>query len=125
MMISAIRLFSDDDGRSHVEQGRIEWADGGTRSASVDTTSAAFQETGSGGSLDWHTAPRRQYVITLSGVLDFVTRDGEGFRLEPGVVLVAEDTVGTGHQWRLVGTDPWRRLYVGISDGADTGFLAQ
>ena len=61
-------------------------------------------------------------MITLAGVLDFVTRDAETFRLEPGTVLVAEDTDGTGHRWELLGDVPWRRLYVGLADDAESGF---
>jgi hypothetical protein len=58
------------------------------------------------------TAPLVQYVITLSGTLEFTTRDGETFVLRPGEVLLAADTTGTGHRWRLVDNQPWRRLYV-------------
>jgi hypothetical protein len=32
-----------------------------------------------------------QYVITLSGTLEFTTRDGETFVLRPGEVLLAAD----------------------------------
>lgn len=123
-MIRAVRLVNDDQGRAHVQHGRIDLPQHAVRSAAVACTTAAFQETASGGSLDWHTAPRRQYVITLSGVLDFTTRDGEVFRLEPGIVLVAEDTVGTGHRWQLIGDDPWQRLYVGLAENAGSGFIA-
>jgi hypothetical protein len=42
---------------------------------------------------------------------------------EPGHVLLAEDTAGSGHQWRLEGTDPWRRMYVVLADGADVPFV--
>jgi quercetin dioxygenase-like cupin family protein len=77
-------------------------------------TGLRFEETAAGGSLDWHTAPHVQYVVTLSGVLEFVTRDGETFLLRPGDVLLAEDTAGSGHRWRLVGDEPWRRLYITI-----------
>jgi len=53
-----------------------------------------------------------QYVISLSGTLEFTTRDGETFVLSPGEVLLAGDTTGTGHRWRLIDDQPWRRLYV-------------
>jgi uncharacterized cupin superfamily protein len=53
-----------------------------------------------------------QYVITLSGTLEFTTRDGETFVLRPGEVLLAADTTGTGHCSRLIDDQPWRRLYV-------------
>jgi hypothetical protein len=52
-----------------------------------------------------------QYVITLSRTLKFITRDGETFVLRPGEVLLAADTTGTGHRWRLIDDQPWRRLY--------------
>ena len=50
--------------------------------------------------------------MTLSGTLEFTTRDGETFVLRPGDVLLAADTTGTGHRWRLIDDQPWRRLYV-------------
>ena len=65
----------------------------------------------------------RQLVVTLAGTLVFTTRDGEEFILTPGDVLLAEDTVGSGHQWRLVGEDPWRRLYVVLAAGAAVPFV--
>lgn len=123
-MITAIRLWNDDSGASHVEHGRIDLAPDTARSLAVRATDTVFAETRIGHALAWHTAPRRQYVITLTGVLDFATRDGESFRLQPGIVLVAEDTVGTGHRWEFVGGEPWRRMYVGIADGTHSGFVA-
>jgi hypothetical protein len=33
----------------------------------------SFEETQAGASLDWHNASHRQYVITLSGRLEFET----------------------------------------------------
>ncbi|MGV3632881.1 MAG: hypothetical protein ACO1NY_00915, partial [Pseudorhodoplanes sp.] len=66
--------------------------------------------------LDWHVAPCRQYVVTLSVTLEFTTRDGETFVLKPGDVLLAEDTTGTGHRWRLIDDQPWRRMYVELAD---------
>ncbi len=45
-------------------------------------------------------APEKQFVITLSGTLEFVTPDGEKFVVRPGDVLLAEDNAGEGHKWR-------------------------
>ncbi len=88
------------------------------------STRVTAEETASGGTLAWHTAPVRQLVVTLAGTLVFTTRDGEEFTLTPpGDVLLAEDTVGSGHQWRLVGEEPWRRLYVVLADGAEVPFV--
>jgi len=105
-MIRCIHLPTGPGGRSHVEY--ITLPIGTVQEA----TAIRFEESPAGSTLDWHTAPRVQYVITLSGTLEFTTRDGETFVLRPGDVLLAADTTGTGHRWRLVDDKPWRRLYV-------------
>jgi quercetin dioxygenase-like cupin family protein len=84
---------------------------------------ATVEETAGGAALTWHTAPVRQLVVTLSGTLIFTTRDGEEFTLRPGDVLLAEDTAGSGHQWRLEGSDPWRRMYVVLAPDAEVPFV--
>jgi quercetin dioxygenase-like cupin family protein len=105
-MTRCIHLFTGPDGRSHVREAPLPLG-------VVQTVSLAhFEETAAGSSLDWHTAPHKQYVITLTGTLEFTTRDGETFLLRPGDVLLAEDTTGSGHRWRLMDDQPWRRLYV-------------
>src|SRR5437016_6131102 len=73
---------------------------------SCSACSSATRRSPPGASLDWHDAPQRQLVVTLTGTLEFVTRDGERFRLAPGDVLLAEDTAGGGHRWRLVDDQP-------------------
>ena len=60
----------------------------------------------------------------MSGTLDFVTRGGQHFELAPGDVLLAEDTAGTGHAWKLVDDNPWRRIYVVLGQGATVPFEA-
>jgi quercetin dioxygenase-like cupin family protein len=104
--IRCIRLWTGEDGLSHVEERTIP--DGTLEPAA----GVRFAETPAGSALDWHTAPQRQYVLTLSGTLEFVTRDGERFVLRPGDLLLAEDTAGSGHRWRLIDDQPWRRAYV-------------
>lgn len=116
-MIRCVRLWSDAAGRSHVEHGTIA-APLGSLSAAVAAVDVRFEESPPHAALDWHTAPHRQLVLTLTGHLEFVTRDGEQFVLEPGLVLLAEDTVGTGHQWSSVGEAGWRRAYVVLGDAA-------
>ena len=89
------------------------------------TASISFQETQSGGTFAWHDAPVRQFVITLSGTLDFQTRKGEHFTIRPGDILLAEDTTGSGHSWRLVDEEPWRRAYVILAPGVSVPFVAK
>lgn len=117
MGFALVRLYTGQDGQSHVESGALELPRlKGTahRSQSWSATEVSFEESPPGSSLDWHCAPVRQYVITLSGTLQFETRLGETFSLAPGVILQAEDTHGGGHKWRLTDDQPWRRVYVGL-----------
>jgi len=125
-MIQCIRLWTGDDGESHFEEGSIELVSGthgDLLSGKMPAATVSLQETASGGTLDWHTAPVRQLVITLSGTLDFQTRAKQHFTLKPGIVLLAEDTVGGGHSWRLIDAEPWRRIYVVLAPGAQVPFV--
>lgn len=117
MAIKLIRLYTGSDGQSHFTVGRMEWdqleADSAL-SRSEPAQSIHFEETKAGANLDWHNAPHRQYVITLSGRLEFETRTGARQVVEPGDILLAEDTSGGGHRWRLIDDQPWRRVYVTV-----------
>jgi hypothetical protein len=44
--------------------------------------------------------------------------------MRPGDVLLAEDPVASGHQWRLDGPDPWRRMYLVLVPGTEVPFVA-
>jgi quercetin dioxygenase-like cupin family protein len=121
--VRLVRLFTGTDGQTHVEDGEVAMAPLGRDAASPwsEVEQLRFQETPAGASLDWHTAPHRQYVVTLSGTLEFETRGGERVRVGPGDVLLAEDTTGGGHRWRLVDDQPWRRVYAQLpADDATT-----
>jgi hypothetical protein len=78
-------------------------------SAKFPIASVSFQQTNSDPKLGWHPDPARQLVITLSGALEFTTHDGR-FSLRAGDILFTEDTVA-GHDWNLLGEQPWRRVY--------------
>jgi len=125
-MIRCVRIWTAEDGNSSFEEGKIDLV-GGARgdilSGNVPVTSISFRETKSGGTFDWHDAPARQFVVTLSGTLDFVTRRGEHFSIRPGDILLAEDTAGSGHSWKLVDDQPWRRAYVILAPGVDVVFV--
>jgi quercetin dioxygenase-like cupin family protein len=130
-MIRCVRLWTSDDGDdeyAYFEEGVIELTAGPLGDWLSDKLSVAtisFQETASGGAFAWHTAPVRQLVLTLSGTLKFQTREGEHFLLHPGNILLAEDTVGSGHSWKLTDDSSWRRAYVVLQPGATVPFRAR
>jgi quercetin dioxygenase-like cupin family protein len=115
--IRAFKLYTGPDNASHVLEGTIDLKD------RVDVVAIHFKETAAHSSYDWHPDPEPQYVITLSGTLEFHTRDGETFILRPGDVLLAEDNTGSGHKWRLIDDQPWRRAYVVLKPGAKDSFV--
>jgi quercetin dioxygenase-like cupin family protein len=117
--IRAFKLYTGPDRTSHVLEGTVDEKD------RTDVIAIHFKETPAHSSDDWHPSPEPQYVITLSGVLEFTTRDGETFVVRPGDVLLSEDIVGTGHKWRLTGDQPWRRAYVVLKPGAKDSFVAK
>jgi quercetin dioxygenase-like cupin family protein len=116
-MIRAYLLYTGPDGNSHVVNGSIHGGD------MVEAESVLFKETPANSSFDWHNAPTHQYVITLSGILEFTTLGGETCTIHPGDVLVATDLTGSGHKWRLINDEPWKRAYVVFKEGADTQFI--
>ena len=116
-MLHAFKLLTGPDNASHVLEGSIAEGD------LTDVLTVQVKETPAHSTFDWHDAPTLQYVITLSGTLEFTTRDGETFILRPGDVLVAEDTIGSGHKWRLIDDQPWRRVYVVLKPGARDLFV--
>jgi uncharacterized cupin superfamily protein len=117
--IRAFKLYTGPDHASHVLEGTIDEKD------CTDVIAMHFKETPAHSSNDWHPSPEQQYVITLSGTLEFTTRDGETFVVQPGDVLLSEDSLGTGHQWRLTDNQPWRRAYVVLKPGAKDSFVAK
>jgi hypothetical protein len=127
-MIRCVRLWTGADNNSHFEDGVIaleQGARGDVLTGKLPVSTVSFQETASGGSFAWHDAPVRQLVITLAGTLDFETRGGEHFILQPGDILLAEDTTGGGHKWKLIDQAPWRRIYVVLTQDAAVPFQAK
>jgi hypothetical protein len=77
-----------------------------------------FRETPAGGALDFHTAPRRQFVITLSGIGEIECGDGSRRRVGPGDIMLAEDTTGQGHITREI-QGPRRGLFIPLPPDFD------
>ncbi len=103
--MKVLRVYSGDDGESHFEDIEIPLKDLGQigkLSKRMDATGVVFRTTDGDYEFDWHTAPRRQFVINLDAAVELEVGDGSVRRMEPGSVLLAEDLTGRGHISRAV-----------------------
>ena len=110
-----VRLYTGPDNQSHFEDIDVPMKDGGKigfLSEKVKATGLVFRETGGDYDYDFHTAPRRQYVVNLEGEVEIEVGDGTKRILRSGDVLLAEDTTGQGHISRAVKGKPRRSLFI-------------
>ena len=110
-----VRVYAGDDGESHFEDLTVEqFTEIVNRVGPGDITLNARP---SPSFSDYHTAPRRQYVMNLAGIAEFETADGTVRRLNPGDVLIAEDVTGHGHIARSIGDEFRVSLAVPLAEG--------
>jgi uncharacterized cupin superfamily protein len=99
-----VRIYSGDDGQTHFQDLDVEAF--AKLAVNIGPGDIRVNRGGRPALADFHNAPRRQYVVMLSGVTEIEIGDGSKRRLEPGDVLVAEDLTGQGHITRSVGQEP-------------------
>ena len=99
------RLYTGEDGQSHFKEldmdvGEFPW--GGLK----DATGIMFRRDEPGTFIDWHPAPRRQFIITLSGEVEIGLGDGTLRRFGAGAAMLADDLTGQGHTTHAVSEVP-------------------
>ena len=106
--MQVVRIYTGDDGESHFEELDLpfEAVAHAERTAAQNASSVTFSRTQPGTFSDWHTAPRRQYVITLEGQMEVGLGDGTKRIFNPGDVLLADDLTGRGHTTAVHGDRP-------------------
>jgi hypothetical protein len=102
-------LYSGDDGKSHFED--LEQTDGSNYFLqNLPAKALVFKNDMNREDLHgWHTAPRRQWCITLSGSVEIGLGDGTKKIFGPGDVFLAEDVTGQGHTAKPTN---WVRAFV-------------
>ena len=98
------RVYTGPDGQSHAEDIEVPLTN--DVSEMLKVTGAEIHRTPAGTvNSDWHTAPRRQFVITLSGRGEVEVAGGKKISMEPGHIMLVEDLTGKGHITRMVGSE--------------------
>jgi len=112
------RLFTGPDGQTHAEEIEAKFAAGTGNDVYklVANAGAELHRAPPGRVSDWHTAPRRQYVITLSGHGELEVSGGKKISVGPGHIELVEDVTGKGHITRVVGTEDRVTIQVPLAD---------
>jgi quercetin dioxygenase-like cupin family protein len=102
--MAVFRMYTGTDGHSHIEEQTVGAHP--VLSQERATVHIQFRELPVSTSMDWHNAPRRQYVIVLSGQMEVGFKDGTTHRMNPGDATLAEDLTGSGHTTRVSSSTP-------------------
>ena len=104
------RLYAGADGQSHFEPLDMS-AECEFLNATRPATGLLIRNDFAPHIVNFHRAPRRRWVITLSGSVDIGLGDGTSITFLPGDLFLAEDTTGQGHS---ATPHDWIRAYVNL-----------
>ena len=110
-------LYVDDAGETHFRDIEVEWAHeglGGKLSRRQPATGIIFRETAGDYDLDWHPAPRRQYIVNLDAGVQITASDGETRLIGAGEVILVEDVTGKGHLSKAVSGQIRHSIFIPI-----------
>jgi quercetin dioxygenase-like cupin family protein len=112
------RVFTGPDNQTHAEEVELKFTPGSPAEVSkmMQVTGSELHRTAGGSVDDWHRAPRRQYVITLSGRGELEVAGGKKITVGPGNIDLVEDTTGKGHITKVVGTEDRVTLQLPLAD---------
>jgi hypothetical protein len=120
--VSVTRLYTGSDGETHAEQitdikFTADPARGGLEVSDViKVTGLQFARTPGGWVRGWHRGERHQYIVTLSGRGEIEVAGGRKIPLEPGSVILEEDSTGKGHISRTTGTEDRIALNIQLAE---------
>ncbi len=110
-------LYVDDKGETHFRDIEVEWSEqtpSGRLSKRLPATGIIFRQVQPSYDLDWHPAPRRQYIINLDAGVQITASDGEARVIGAGEVILVEDTTGKGHLSKAVDAKLRHCIFVAI-----------
>ena len=112
------RVYTGDDGQSHIEEFKISDADTfhfpfleGEEMIPGHGMGIVFRRKPMPG---WHNCPRRQFVLVISGEAELGFGDGSTQIVKPGDICLMEDHTGQGHTTTAV-KEPWLSIQIPVS----------
>ena len=112
------RVYTGDDGQSHIEEFKISDADTfhfplieGEKMILGHGMGIVFRRKPMPG---WHNCPRRQFVLVISGEAELGFGDGSTQIVKPGDICLMEDHTGQGHTTTAV-MEPWLSIQIPVS----------
>ena len=108
------RLYTDEKGESHFDAGYFDLKSKPYTPPTIPFSltfkmemndSSRILMVPAGRFLAWHPAPAKQYMISVKGVYEIEASDGEKKVINPGEILLLEDTSGIGHQTKVIGNE--------------------
>ncbi len=121
--MQAVRIYTGEDGESHIEDMELPFEQVGhaMRTATQGATGVQFSKLGPGQLVEFHTAPRRQYVITLQGQVEIGLGDGSKRIFNVVDIELCEDLTGRGHTTRSVGSIDRVSVQIPLADQTPGG----
>lgn len=113
------RMYSDPGGETHFEDVDVPANSIGGASSLSDifpVKGMQFRHTRPDYDLDFHNAPRRQFIVNLTGGVEIEVSDGEVRRFEAGTVFLAEDVTGKGHKSRALDGKERFSLFIHLAE---------
>src|SRR2546427_10513810 len=98
--MGTFRLYAGADQQAHIEtidlKAKLDWLKG------LAASQISFREWPAGQFLDWHPAPRRPFVVILSGQLESGLGAGSNPAFGPGGAARVEDPQANGRNTRVL-----------------------
>jgi hypothetical protein len=109
-----IHIHATPDGESH--HAIVEIANDAGEIPVTGMTARAYARSMSSAA-DWHTAPRRQFAINMTGSLEVEISDGSRHPIGQGDLVFLEDITGKGHVTRVL--SPVTNLFIHVPQDWD------
>ena len=104
-----IHVYASADGESHLDI--VEIANDSGQIPVTGMTARAYERR-EDSPADWHTAPRKQFAINMTGDLEVEISNGTRHRIGQGDLVYLEDITGKGHVTRVL--TPVTNLFIHV-----------